>query len=273
MQHQNQPPVPGFSFAGALFGFPAAEGCAEPGEHAPDSWKRDFEDKSFPDAELCQLLALSCKPGRDWLHQAAPRLTASLDVSLGPRAFDRRQWAVSDVIEQRSPKETVLLLTADTHPIPVQRGEDQKRVLDQRQSNLRRSRASYQLSAAYKAVKQLRISKTIRRGDPALPLFLPRLCGVTQLRLDCELTDALLWLLLDHLPLLDSLKVKYVWGVSPALAGRQCQWTRLALTGDNGPPEAGDLANLPLPSNGRELRVKVPKDTEFVIELDPEVRD
>ncbi len=66
------------SLATALWGFPAAPGCASQDAHAPDSWQRAFATQ--PEAGPAILgLFRSSKAGRDWALVTAPSATLRID--------------------------------------------------------------------------------------------------------------------------------------------------------------------------------------------------
>ncbi len=126
----------------------------------------------------------------------------------------------------------------------------------QRRVDYENSPAAYQLGSAYKAVTRLILSNTILWNDPAPAVFIPRLSGVTQLRVDGQLSDMLAELLVTHMPSLDTLTVSELL-VSEPSAALQCSWTRLVFTGKDSCLSLEDLADAPLPSGGRNLHVEV----------------
>ncbi len=66
------------SLANALWGFPAAPGCASQDAHAPDSWQRAFATQPGA-AAVFQCLFGSCKAGQEWALVTAPSATLRID--------------------------------------------------------------------------------------------------------------------------------------------------------------------------------------------------
>lgn len=68
-----------FCLAGALFGWPAADGYQSPGQTAPDSWRAQFI-KTAGGWALAGLFS-SCRSGRDMVLEQAPKASLREDAS------------------------------------------------------------------------------------------------------------------------------------------------------------------------------------------------
>ncbi len=103
-----------FSLAGALFDWPVGEGCANPTEHAPDSWRTAFE--SCADAEVWLGLFRSCSSSRDWAWRTAPSASVVLDCTVSGRTQAARQQhfqAVQQCLSVRGALPTKLTVACD----------------------------------------------------------------------------------------------------------------------------------------------------------------
>ncbi len=72
-----------FSFGGALFGWPHADECAAPGEHAPEAWLLLFGTQHAT-TDILYAALTACKAGRDLFTQqlqTAPKATLTLDFT------------------------------------------------------------------------------------------------------------------------------------------------------------------------------------------------
>ncbi len=80
-----------FSLAAALFGWPHAPGHAAPEQHAPDSWLVQFrEHHAVPESSVLNGLFTACTSGRDWVLEAAPKVTLTLDTTVPTQEWD--EW-------------------------------------------------------------------------------------------------------------------------------------------------------------------------------------
>ncbi len=71
-----------FSLAAALWGWPPAPGHAAPDQQAPDAWVLHFrEHHAASDPAVLSGLLTACPAGRDWVLEAAPRVTLTLDTT------------------------------------------------------------------------------------------------------------------------------------------------------------------------------------------------
>ncbi len=71
-----------FSLAAALWGWAPAPGHTQPNQHAPDSWLVLFrEHYATPDPAVLSGLFTACPAGRDWVLEAAPKVTITLDTT------------------------------------------------------------------------------------------------------------------------------------------------------------------------------------------------
>ncbi len=72
-----------FSLAAALFGWPPAPGHAAPDEAiAPDAWVLLFrEQHAASDPAVLSGMFTACPAGRDWVREAAPKVTVSLNTT------------------------------------------------------------------------------------------------------------------------------------------------------------------------------------------------
>ncbi len=71
-----------FSLAAALWGWPPAPGHAAPEQQAPDAWVLLFrEHHAASDPAVLSGIFRSCKAGRDWVCEAAPKVTLTLDTT------------------------------------------------------------------------------------------------------------------------------------------------------------------------------------------------
>ncbi len=108
-----------FCLAAALFGFPPADGYAEPTQQVPDSWLRLFEERA--DDKLRAGLAMSCKAGRayytpDQMVVSGPDgskvVTFTIDDSFGSltstaslaKAAGKRHADVVELVLRRAPR-------------------------------------------------------------------------------------------------------------------------------------------------------------------------
>ncbi len=78
----------------ALFEFPRARDCHSPRQHAPGSWRSQFEEQ-YADGEVFSLLGGSCRVGRQWALQTAPRAQLQLSSSsVQPAQLRDVRWAL-----------------------------------------------------------------------------------------------------------------------------------------------------------------------------------
>ncbi len=94
-----------FSLGGALFGWPHADECAAPTQHAPEAWLLLFRTKHAT-TDILYAALTCCKAGRElWTErvQTAPNATLTLDYTSVPPAEDgwERLGAARRALETR----------------------------------------------------------------------------------------------------------------------------------------------------------------------------
>ncbi len=77
-----------FSLGGSIWDFTRARGCAAPQQHAPHSWRASFASSDHTDGSALSGLFTSCRPGRDWVLENAPRCTLTLDATSAEQPTD-----------------------------------------------------------------------------------------------------------------------------------------------------------------------------------------
>ncbi len=92
-----------FSLGAAAFDFPAADDCAHPIQHAPDSWRRALTTE-HADAAVWSGIHTSCRAGQNLALQEAKHVRLRLDCTTGqaPDAWQRRLAAVQQALSLRN---------------------------------------------------------------------------------------------------------------------------------------------------------------------------
>ncbi len=110
------PPGAKFSLAGALFGWEPAPGHAAPEQQAPDAWVLHFrEHHAASDPAVLSGLLTACPAGRDWVLEAAPRVTLTLDTTAEqtPAQWQRRISTLSSTLSARGSRAVRLDIACD----------------------------------------------------------------------------------------------------------------------------------------------------------------
>ncbi len=105
-----------FSLAAALWGWPPAPGHAAPDQQAPDAWVLHFrEHHAASDPAVLSGLFTACPAGRDWVLDAAPKLTLTLDTTAEqtPAQWQRRISTLAETLSARRSRPVRLAVACD----------------------------------------------------------------------------------------------------------------------------------------------------------------
>ncbi len=105
-----------FSLVGALFGWPPAPGHTAPYQNEADAWVLLFrKHHAVPHPAVLSGLFTACPAGRDWVLDAAPKLTLTLDTTAEqtPAQWQRRISALSSILSARGGRGVRLALVCN----------------------------------------------------------------------------------------------------------------------------------------------------------------